>query len=132
MGKYWKLLAEDDAETTAYSAATGTISGAKSPYTPPENARLIGLRCMEGSVAATTVLTAAQWKLTSASFKPNSIEVGINGSALHTAPTGPLNTMDWVVDQPVKAGVPITIEVRIIGAMTNVTVEHYLWGLFQS
>lgn len=132
LGKYWLLLAEDDAETTTYSPATGTTSGAKSPFTPKENARLIGLRCTESSIAATTVFTAAQWKLTSSSFKPNSIEVGMVGSELHTAPTGPLNSMDWVVDQEVKAGVPIDIEVRIISAFTNVTVEHHLWGLFES
>lgn len=132
MVKYWKLLAEDDAETTSYSAATGTTSGASSPYTPKRDARLIGLRVMESSVAATTVMTAAQWKLTCDTFSPNSIECGLNGSALHTAPISRLQWMDWVVDQRVKAGVPITIECRIIGAMTNVTVEHYLWGLFES
>jgi len=132
LGKYWKLLAEDDDETTGYTAATGTTSGASSPYTPTEDARLIGLRVMESSIAVTTICTALQWKLTCDTFKPNSIEVGLNGSTLHTAPTGPLNSMDWAVDQPVKAGVPITIEARVIGADTNVTIEHYLWGLFES
>jgi len=125
------LLAEDDAEGTTYSGATGTTSGASSPFTPDRDARLIGLRTMEGLVDPTSVFTAAQWKLTCASFKPESIEVGMNGIGLATAPTGMLKHIDWSVDQEVKAGVPITIEVRIIGAETNVTVEHYLWGLFE-
>jgi hypothetical protein len=132
MGKYWKLLGEYDAETTAYSALLGTISGAKSPYTPTEDARLVGLKVCESTVAVTTVLTGVQLKLTCSTFKPNSIEVGVVGTGLHTAPKGYMKVEEWVVDQPVKAGVPITIEGRCIGAYAAVTVEVFLWGEFVS
>ena len=68
MGKYWKLLGEYDAESTSYAAVAGTISGAKSPYTPSENGRLIGLRAQPSMVAVTSVMTHVQWKLTCATF----------------------------------------------------------------
>lgn len=126
------MLGEYDGEATSYAAVLGTVSGAKSPYTPSEDARLIGLRMSESTVAVTTVLTGVQFKLTCSTFKPNSIEVGIVGVGLKTAPQAQNKDLDWVVDQSVKAGVPITIEGRCIGAYTAVTVEVFLWGLFQS
>ena len=132
MGKYWKLLGEYDGEATSYAAVLGTISGAKSPYTPIEDARLVGLKVCESTVAVTTVLTGVQFKLTSSTFKPNSIEVGVVGVGLKTAPQAANKCEEWIVDQPVKAGVPITIEARCIGAYAAVTVEVFLWGEFIS
>lgn len=132
MGKYWKLIGEYDGEATTYATVLGTISGAKSPYTPTEDGRLIGLRTSVSMVAVTSVITGVQWKLTCSTFKPNSIEVGCQGSGLMTAPQVPKQPEDWVVDQPVKAGVPIVLEARSIGAYTQVTVESFLWGLFEN
>jgi len=130
MGKYWKLIGHSVGEATSYEAAAG--AGQTSPYTPIENARLIGLRVMEGSAAVTTVTTVMQWKLTCSTFKPNSIEVALAGSGLHTAPRAPAADQIFIVDQPVMAGVPITVETRILGAYTDVTNECFLWGLFES
>jgi len=132
MGKYWKLLGEYDAESTSYAEVLGTTSGAKSPYTPTEDARLIGLRVQPSEVAVTTVNTHVQFKLTCATFKPNSIEVYGQGPGLFTAPLATVEHKDFAVDQPVKAGVPITIEARTAGAYASVTVEVFLWGLFES
>lgn len=130
MGKYWKLLGQYDSETTAYTAFAYT--GLASPYTPTENAQLIGLRVIAGAGAATTLTEGYQFKLTCSKFKPNSIEVGGVGSGLHTAPAFPAPIIDWPVDQPVQAGVPITLEGRNITAETPITNEIQLWGLFQS
>lgn len=130
MGRYWKLIAGYNAVTTTYSECAD--SPGTSPYTPPRDARLVGLRAIEGSAALTTVLTAVQFKLTCDTFDPNSVEVGLAAAGIHTAPRGMVSTMDWVIDQPVKAGVPITIEGRILGAYTNVTPEVWLFGLFES
>lgn len=130
MGKYWKLLAWYNAETTAYSACVG--AEATSPYTPEEDARLIGLRTICSYEDVASIYEAIQFKLTHAAFKPNSIEVGAQGTGLHTAPALNLGAMDWVVDQNVKAGVPMTIEGRNITVETPLTVEVFLWGLFES
>lgn len=132
MGKYWKLLGEYNGEATTYAAVLGTISGAQSPYTPTEDGKLVGLRATNGQVAVTTVMSQVQWKLTCSTFKPNSIEVGSVGEGLGTAPKAASPPIDWVVDQPVRAGVPITIEARNISAYAAVTVETYLWGYFES
>lgn len=129
MGKYWKLMAEYDAETATYSGAAG--ANAPSPYTPSENAKLIGLRTIVSAVAATTLTEAVQFKLTCSTFKPNSIEVGAQGQGLATAPRPAVKEMDWAVDQPVMAGVPITIEGRCTVG-TDVTNNVQLWGCFIS
>jgi len=129
MGKYWRLLAEYDSETSAYTAAVGV--NAPSPFTPIENAKLIGLRVIVSATAATSLVEHVQFKLTCVTFKPNSIEVGGQGVGLATAPRSGAIVIDWSVDQPVQAGVPVTIEGRCTSG-TPVTNETYLWGCFQS
>lgn len=122
---YWKLIGVYDAETTTYSAFAGT-NGA-SPYTPTSDGTIKILRAMESSQAVTTVMTHAQFKLTCDLWKPNSIEVGALGSGLHTAPRGKPTVIDWLVNLPIKSGVPVTLEGRISSAYTNVTTE---WALY--
>jgi len=126
-------MAGYDAETTTYSECAKT--GMKSPYSPVEDAMLIGLRAFANSDAATTLQEHVQFKLTCATFKPNSIECGSQGSGLATAPAfhgGVAGQNDWDISQPVKAGVPITIEARNVTADTPVTVDCLLYGLFEN
>jgi len=129
MGKYWELMGFYDAETKTYSECAGTY--ATSPFTPSSNARLIAIRVINGNAAATTLTELQQFKLTSKSFNPNSIEVGGLGHGLATAPAFPAPILDWVVDQEVIAGVKVTIEGRNTTAETPITVETQIWGFFQ-
>jgi len=129
MGKYWRLLAHYDAETQAYSACAGALQ--TSPYTPDESAKLIGLRVIMGGEAATSLIRGVQFRLTCTTFKPNTIhafgeDTGIQ-TALHPQPP----TYDYEVNQPVVAGVPITIEAKNDVA-TAVTVAVFLLGCFES
>lgn len=131
--KYWRLLGQYDAETTTYSAFAA--SGFTSPYTPDENARLKGLRAVVNRSAATSLINHIQFRLTCNTFKPNSIECGVQGSGLQTAPalqSGDAAKADWEVDQQVMAGVPITLEGRNVTADTPVTVSALLYGLFDN
>lgn len=130
MGKYWKLLAEYDAETTTYSECAG--GSGSSPYTPTEAAKLVGLRVVVSADAATTLTEAVQFKLTCSTFKPNSIEVVGQGIGIATAPRVGVPYMDYAVDQPVAAGVPITIEARNVTADTPVTNNVLILGCFVS
>lgn len=132
MARYWKLMGQYDAETTTYSEFA--VSGMASPYTPAEKAKLKGLRVVINRSAATSLINHVQFKLTCASFKPNSIEVGGQGSGLQTAPAGVGGNsaiIDWEVDQDVEP-VPIVLEGRCITADTPVTVSALLYGLFDN
>lgn len=129
LGKYWKLIGDYDAETSTYSACAG--AGQTSPYTPIENAKLIGIRVSIAGEAATSLVEGVQVKLTSSTFKPNSIEVGGIGNGLRTAPAMAQIPLDWAVDQPVVAGVPITVEARCLSG-TPVTNRTLIWGCFVS
>jgi len=128
--KYWRCLGQYDAETTTYSALA--VAGFTSPYTPDEDARLIGLRTVVNRSAVTSLINHVQFRLTCTTFKPNSIECGAQGSGLQTAPAVQPNETDWSVDQMVKAGVPVTIEARNVTADTPVTTSVLLYGCFQS
>ena len=129
MGKYWRLIAEYDAETSSYTAAVG--ANAPSPFTPIENAKIVGLRVIVSATAATTLTEAVQFKLTCTTFKPNAIEVGGQGVGLCTAPRTGAIVIDWAVDQSVSAGVPVTIEGRCTVG-TDVTNNVQLWACFVS
>lgn len=129
MGKYWRLMGHYNGESQTYEALAGTFQ--TSPYTPDEDARLIGLRVLVAGEAATSLTEGFMFKLTCTTFKPNTIHVGGAGVGLHTAPRPAVPPIDYQVDQPVKAGVPITIEGRHVPA-TVVTHNSMLFGLFES
>lgn len=126
--RLWRMMAHYNAETTTYSEAAGSPA---SPFTPDFNGRLIGLRLFANRDAATTLQNHVQAKLTCNTFKPNSIECGSQGSGLQTAPVLVSGPDEWPVDQQVKAGVPITIEMRNVTADTPITVNVLLYGLFE-
>lgn len=128
--RVWRLLAEYDAETTTFSAAAG--SAQSSPYTPDFSGRLVALRSIIGGGAATSLVQHIIFRLTCTKFTPNVLEVAAQGHGLQTATGTPGETLDWPVDQQVQSGVPITIEGRNeAGAETPVTVEAFLYGLFE-
>src|SRR3972149_6602739 len=128
--KTWRLLGQYDAESTTHSALA--VSGMASPYTPDFNGRMIGLRTIVNRSAATSLINHVEFRLTCTTFRPNVIEVGGQGSGLQTAPAMQAVHEDWEVDQPVQAGVPITIEGRNVTADTPVTVSALIYALFEA
>jgi hypothetical protein len=128
MGKFWRLLAEYDAETTTYTACVGPKGS--SPYTPDVSGKLIGLRAIANRSAVTSLINHVQFRLSCTTFNPNSIECGCQGTGIQTAPAFQQAVFDFEVDQPVQAGVPITIEARNNTVDTPVTVSAMLYGMF--
>lgn len=129
MGKYWRLLAELTGEATTWEAAAGAAQ--TSPYTPDEDAQLVGIRGIVGRTAATTLTGQVQVRISCTTFKPNTLHVALAGGGLQTAPAVPAPVYDYEVNQPVKAGVPITVESRCLVA-NDVTNDIMIMGLFQS
>lgn len=129
MGKYWRLMGHYNGESQTYEALAGTFQ--TSPYTPDEDAQLIGLRVLPGAEAATSLTEGFQLRLSCTTFKPNTIHVTAQGNGLCTVPKVPAAHIDYEVNQPVKSGVPITIEGRHAVA-TAVTHNSFLMGLFSS
>jgi len=130
MGEYWRLLGLYNAESTTYTACAGAAQA--SPYTPDEDATLVGLRVIVGGDAATTLTELVQFRISCTTFNPNSMEAMGLGSGLLTAPALKVMPIDHPVNQPVKAGVPITVEARNVTADTPVGVSVALMGKFVS
>lgn len=126
--RYWRLIAHFDGEAQTYAAAAGAFQ--TSPYTPDKSGRLLGLRTIVGQAAATTLTTNGQFRLTCTTFNPNTIHAAWQGTGIKTAPAFPSPVIDFSVDQPVQAGVPVTIEGRCSGA-SDVTNDIFLFGLFE-
>lgn len=127
--RFWRLLGEYNAETTTYSECAGAAQ--TSPYTPDFTGRLVGLRGIVGNGAATSLVNHIQFRLSCTTFKPNVIHAAAQGGGIYTAPAFQPAPLDFDVDQPVQAGVPITIEGRNVTADTPVTVDAQLYGLFE-
>lgn len=129
MGQYWRLIGHYAGEAQTWESLAGTFQS--SPYVPDENATLIGLRVFCAPEAATSLVENFQLRLSCTTFKPNTIHVAGCGNGLATAPAVPSPVFDYSVNQPVAAGVPITIEGRHAVA-TAVTANIILMGLFAS
>lgn len=128
MTKFWRLMAESNTTATTYTACAG--ASAASPYTPDFSGTLIGLRVVTANDAATSLTEATQFKLTCTKFLPNAIEVVGLGAGLATVPYNAPAPNDYVVEQPIVAGIPITIEARNVTADTPVTPNVLLIGCF--
>lgn len=129
--RYWKLMAHYNAETTAYSAAAGALG--TSPFRPPEDARMVGVRLIPVRSAVTSLLNGVVIRLTSTSFTPNSFECALNGNGLQTAPCPPQNNVDYECNQPVKSGVDVNVEgINHAEGDTPVTVNVLVMGLFDN
>lgn len=129
MGKYWRLLGDYNGEATTYEGLAGGF--AASPYQPDEDARLVALRVVMSAEAATSLTEGVQYRLTCTTFKPNTIHLVAAGNGIDTALTPRGGYFDFPIDQPVKSGVPITLEARHAVA-TAVTHRSFILGQFQS
>jgi hypothetical protein len=127
--KYWRLVGHYDGETQAFSACAGSLQ--TSPYTPDETARLVGLRAIPSGEAATSLVRGVQFRLTCTTFTPNTIHAMVVSNGIQTAPLVPSPSLDYEVNQPVVAGVPVTIEAKNDVA-TAVTVAVFLMGCFDN
>jgi hypothetical protein len=124
---FWRLIGEMVETATTYGAVAG--AAAPSPYIPDVDAQLIGIRVITGRQTASSLTNNYQIRLTCTTFQPNTIHVGAVGSGLQTAPAQEPVTVDFQVNQPVKAGVPVTIEGRNTYA-NGVTPDNLIFGLF--
>jgi len=129
MGAYWRLIGHGTGESQTWEACAGALQ--TSPYTPDEDATLTGIRVFVAPEAATSLVENYQVRMTCTTFKPNTLHVAGCGNGLATAPAVPAPVFDYQVAQPVKAGVPITIETRHAVA-TAVTANIMIMGMFQS
>lgn len=129
MGKYWRLIGHYNGESQNFESLAGSFQ--TSPYTPEQDGQMIGIRLLTAPEAATSLVEGFQIKLTCSTFSPNSVEVCGIGNGLATVPAVPAPVVDYLMDQPVKAGVPIKLEGRHVVA-TVVTANILVMGLFES
>jgi hypothetical protein len=128
--RFWKLIGEMVETAVTFGAVAG--AAAPSPYSPVVDAQLVGIRLIPGRQTASSLLNNVQIRLTSASFLPvNTIEVGVSGSGLQTAPAQEPMPVDFEVNVAVKAGTPVVIEGRNLYA-NAVTPDIMIFGLFEA
>ena len=126
--RFWRLIGEMVETATTYGPVAG--AAAPSPYTPDISATLVGIRLVTSRQTASSLTNAYQIRLNCTTFQPNVIHVGASGCGLQTAPATNVNELDYEVNQPVQAGVPITIEGRNTYA-NAVTPDNLIFGLFE-
>jgi hypothetical protein len=131
MAKVWRELGYYDAETTSYSACAGLSGSGVSPFVSDFTGRLVGIRLVLGISAATSLGTNQVFRLTCSTWTPNMIEIAASGNGLATAPATPRQIFDYEVDQPVQAGVPISVEGKCQTAGSPVSVETLIMGQFE-
>lgn len=126
--RFWRLIGEMVETAVTYGAVAG--AAAPSPYVPDVDAKLVGIRLITSQQAATSLTNGYQVRITCTTFQPNTIHVAGSGAGLKTVPQNLPPVIDFEVNQPVKAGVPITIEGRNTYA-NAVTPDNLILGLFE-
>src|ERR1035437_550196 len=126
--RFWRLMGEMVETGTAYAPVAG--AAAPSPYTPDISASLVGIRVVTSRQTASSLTNDYQIRLNSTTFTPNVIHVVASGCGLQTAPATNVNELDYEINQPVMAGVPITIEGRNTYA-NAVTPDNLILGMFE-
>jgi hypothetical protein len=129
MGKYWRVIGHYDGESATFESLAGTFQA--SPYVPDEDATLVAVRVIVGGEAASSLVNNLMIRMSCTTWKPNTIHVGAAGGGLRTAPAFAVPTYDYEVNQPVKAGVQITLEGRH-AAGSPVTNNTLVLGMFSS
>lgn len=127
--KYYKLIAHIQEEGTTYAAAAGPLQA--TGFVPVEKSRLTGVRFMPSRTAASSLLDGKQVRISCATFKPNTIEFGVTGSGLQTAPAAPQSIQDFDCDQQCEPGNALTVESRGVNA-SEVTVDILVFGRFET
>lgn len=127
MARCWRLIGHSVDEGTTYAPCAGTFQ--TSPYTPDFNGTLLDIKTIVGRTAATTLTDHGQVRLTSTTFVPNTIHAAYLGSGLQTAPAQAAVPLEFPCAQPVKSGVPITVETRNANA-SGVTNDIFIFGYF--
>jgi hypothetical protein len=129
MGRIWRTLGQSTTAATTFTTLGGTPS---SPFTPDFNGTLKGIRLISTRNTASSLIDFTEVRITCANFSPNTITVGIPGTGLQTAPAQLGEHVDFEVDQPVIAGVPIVLESRNTSTSTPVTPSIFVFGLFDT
>ncbi len=111
---YTKLMGEYDSETQAFTTFAGP-SGA-SPYTPPEDGKLVGVRIVISRTAATSLTNGVIVKMTCTAWQPNEIEFVAVGNGLQTAPAFGPAIFDYKLDLPVTSKKDIKLEGKCVDA----------------
>jgi len=119
---WWDQLGVSVVTGTTYTAITG------SPYTPQANGRIRKLVIVFASDAATSLIERTDFRLKCKTF--GGVDCIISGcdTGLRTAPATQHKIVEFDVDLPVQAGVPITIEAK--NNVTAVTPNIALLGMF--
>lgn len=129
--KYWKLIGHIAEEGTTFAPAAGPMQ--TSPFRPPLDGKLTGVRLVAAPAAVTSLLNGLHVRLNCVEFTPNTIDFFINGGGLQTAPRPALPHIDYEVNQTVKAGSDINVESRNLAeGDTPVTVNVAVMGLFEN
>lgn len=121
---YSDIIGTYDGEDTTFTEITG------SPYSPKVSGRLVQVKAYWSQTAATSVMAALTFKLTSSKWGVP-LHVTIQGSGIATAPAVPPIPGVQNCDLPVETGVQLTVEARHEAGITPITSNGTLIGVFE-
>ncbi len=109
------------------NAGTGSTTGA---FSPVLNGKLLKVILMWAGEAVTSLIENVRVQLTSTLWDPNQMEFGLVGANIRTAPAFPIGAFEYVVDQPVRTDHPISGQIVYDNAVTPVTCDLKVYGVF--
>lgn len=117
-------------ESTSLADMQKGTSAAAGTFIPPHDGRLLKVIVMWSGEAVTSLMEQVRVELTCNIWSPNTIEMGLVGANIRTAPAFPIPPAEYVVDQPVRTNQEIQGQYAYDNAATPVTSDLLVFGVF--
>ncbi len=130
MGIYNLEMFNTQGEDVALADLNLESSGAVGNFIVPFDGRLIKVILMWSGEAVTSLAEFVRVELQSNIWNPNLHKFGMTMAGIRTAPAFPIDTFEFVMDQPVKTDQSIRGQFAYDNASTPITCDLHVWGVF--
>ncbi len=130
MGIYVLEMFNTQGEDVADADLNKESGGTSGDFVPPFDGRLLKVILMWSGEAVTSLAEYVRVTLTANNWAPNSLKFGMTMNGIRTAPTTPVLPFEYVVDQPIKTTQAIKGQFAYDNAVTPVTCDLHVYGVF--
>ncbi len=130
MGIYVKQMFGTTGESTSLADLNKGTTGTTGAFIPQYDGKLLKIILMWSGEAVSSLIEQVRVELTCNIWSPNTQEFALVGAGIRTAPAFPIAPVEYVVDQPVKTTQEIKGQYAYDNAVTPVTADLIVIGVF--
>ncbi len=129
---YTRVMFNSQGEDVALADMQEGTTGTVGKFTVPFDGKLLKVILLWSGEAVSSLMEQVRVELTANNWKPNRLEFELVGAGIRTAPAFPVPPMEYVVDQPVIVTQTISGQFIYDNAVTPVTCDLIVLGVFSA